>query len=52
MNTDETYWQKQNLTYIKDQLDMRNWRGPNIKKDGTRMLKADYLAELMKLIKI
>ena len=23
MNTDETYWQKQNLTYIKDQLDMR-----------------------------
>ena len=34
MSTDETYWQKQNLTYIKDQLDMRNWRGPKIKKMG------------------
>ena len=48
-NTDFKYWQGKNLTVIKDQLNKRGYRKHRT-PDGGRMKKADYLAELHKML--
>mgnify|MGYP000612939449 CR=1 FL=1 len=48
-NTDFKYWQGKNLTVIKDQLNKRGYRKHRT-PDGRSMRKADYLAELHKML--
>ena len=48
-NNDFKFWESQNPTIIKDQLNKRNYRkhkNPN----GSRMNKPHYLAEILKMI--
>ena len=48
-NTDFKYWEAKNLTVIKDQLNKRGYRKHRT-PDGRSMRKADYLAELHKML--
>ena len=48
-NTDFKYWQGKNLAVIKDQLNKRGYRKHRT-PEGGRMRKADYLAELHKML--
>jgi len=48
-NTDFKYWQGKNLAVIKDQLNKRGYRKHRT-PDGRSMKKADYLAELHKML--
>ena len=48
-NTDFKYWQGKNLAVIKDQLNKRGYRKHKT-PDGRSMRKADYLAELHKML--
>ena len=48
-NTDFKYWEAKDLTVIKDQLNKRGYRKHRT-PDGRSMRKADYLAELHKML--
>ena len=47
-NTDEQFWNGQSLPYIKDQLKTHHGFTKNKNDDNSRMVKKDYIRELMK----
>ena len=47
LHTDEDYWKKQTVSYLKQQLKLRGFTKDR-NEDKSRMVKKDYIRELMK----
>ena len=47
-NQEPDFWQTQNLTVLRDQLNKRGFRKAKI--DGVRLKRKDYLAQILKMI--